>query len=250
VRSIKFAQFFEAREITYALPIFYSYKEPPVRHKIRVWDLPTRIFHWVLAVCVLALFVTSKIGGDAMKWHFLLGYSVLALLLFRLVWGVVGGHWSRFSSFHFTPAKLSRYLRGHTDLSFLVGHNPLGSLSVVAMLFFLLLQVATGLFSDDEIAASGPFSLMVSNVFVSQATNYHKAIGQLILIALVVVHVTAILVYLLHKRQNLIRPMVLGDKVVSHPMVSSTDDTRSRLKAIVIAISCVGLVIGLLQLAP
>lgn len=221
-----------------------------MRHKIRVWDLPTRIFHWLLTACVIGLFVTSKLGGAAMKWHFLLGYGVLALLLFRLIWGFVGGRWSRFSSFHFTPAKLSRYLRGHTDISFLAGHNPLGSFSVLTMLLFLLLQVATGLFSDNEIDASGPFTSMVTNEIVSLATNYHKAIGQFILIALVSVHVFAILVYFLHKRQNLILPMLLGDKVVNHPIESSADDTSTRLRALVVAIACVGLVVWILQMAP
>ena len=78
-----------------------------MKHTVRVWDLPTRIFHWGLAVFVVALLVTAKIGGSAMKWHFLLGYGVLTLLLFRLLWGVVGGHWSRISSFHFAPDKIS-----------------------------------------------------------------------------------------------------------------------------------------------
>ena len=218
-----------------------------MRHTIRVWDLPTRIFHWLLTACVVALFVTSKIGGSAMKWHFLLGYVVLTLLLFRLVWGFVGGHWSRFSSLHFAPDKLSRYLRGHADHSLLVGHNPLGSFSVLAMLLFLLFQVGTGLFSDDEIAASGPFVAAVSNELVALATCYHKAIGQFILIALVTVHIVAILVYWFHKRQNLIRPMWLGDKVMTHPVTSSRDDARTRVWAIIVFIACAGLVTGLLQ---
>ncbi len=221
-----------------------------MKHTIRVWDLPTRIFHWLLAIGVVALFVTSKIGGDAMKFHFLLGYYVLVLLLFRLIWGIVGGHWSRFSVFHFSPSKLIRYLRGNADPALLVGHNPLGSLSVVAMLLFLLLQVGTGLFSDDEIAASGPFTSMVSSALVTQATTYHAAIGQFILIVLVAVHVIAILVYLLHKRENLIRPMLIGDKEVSQPMISSTDNTGSRLRAAVIGIICIGVVVWILRFAP
>jgi cytochrome b len=221
-----------------------------VRHKIRVWDLPTRVFHWLLAACVVSLFVTAKIGGAAMKWHFLLGYAVLTLLIFRLVWGVVGGHWSRFSSFHFAPDKLSRYLRGHADHSLLVGHNPLGSLSVLAMLFFLLFQVGTGLFSDDEIAASGPFVALVSNELVSLASSYHKAIGQFILITLVVVHILAILVYWFHKRQNLVRPMWSGDKELSHPITSSRDDVHTRWRALIVIIACASLVGALLKFAP
>jgi cytochrome b len=221
-----------------------------VRHTIRVWDLPTRVFHWLLAACVVGLFVTSKVGGNAMKWHFLLGYCVLTLLLFRIVWGIVGGHWSRFSSFHFSPSKLIRYLRGNADHSWLVGHNPLGTLSVLAMLLFLLFQVGTGLFSDDEIAASGPFAVMIANVHVALATSYHKAVGQFILIALVTVHIVAILVYWFRQRQNLVRPMWLGDKVMDQAVIPSRDDTHTRIRAVFVLIACAGLVFGLLKLAP
>lgn len=221
-----------------------------MHHKIRVWDLPTRIFHWLLAACVIALFVTAKLGGDAMRWHFLLGYTVLALLLFRLVWGIVGGHWSRFSSFHFAPDKLSRYLRGHSDHSLLVGHNPLGSFSVLAMLFFLLFQVGTGLFSDDEIAASGPFASAVTGEFVSMATRYHTAVGQFVLITLFTTHIIAILVYWFHKRQNLVGPMWSGDKVLHHLITSSRDDARTRMRALIVALTCSALVFALIKLAP
>jgi cytochrome b len=221
-----------------------------VHHKIRVWDLPTRIFHWLLATCVVALFVTAKIGGDAMKWHFLLGYSVLTLLLFRLIWGFVGGHWSRFSSFPLAPKKIMAYLRGDTNPSLLVGHNPIGSLSVLAMLFFLLFQISTGLLSDDEISSSGPFVALVSNDLVSLATSYHKAIGQFILITLIVVHIAAILVYWFHKRQNLVRPMWSGDKEAEQSIIASLDDSGSRLRAIILIITCIALVVGLLKLAP
>ena len=120
---------------------------------VRVWDLPTRIFHWALVASVIDLVITAKLGGDAMAWHFRCGYAVLTLLLFRMVWGLVGGHWSRFRSFLYSPATVLRYLRGQGAPEHSVGHNPLGSGSVFALLGFLLLQVASGLFSDDEIAS-------------------------------------------------------------------------------------------------
>ena len=82
------------------------------QHTVRIWDLPTRIFHWALAACIVALVITANVGGNAMVWHFRLGYTVLALLVFRLVWGLVGGRWSRFSAFLYSPARLLRYLRG------------------------------------------------------------------------------------------------------------------------------------------
>lgn len=219
-------------------------------HQVRVWDLPTRVFHWTLAVCVISLVVTGQIGGSAMDWHFRFGYAVLTLLLFRLAWGLVGGHWSRFSSFLYAPSTVLRYLRGQGGPELSTGHNPLGAGSVFALLFFLLVQVATGLISDDEIAASGPLTSLVPSTWVSQATWYHHSVGKLVLIVLVTLHVAAILFYLLRKRQNLIRPMLLGDKEVEQALPSSRDDVRTRLLAIVLLAVCAGLVSLLLKLAP
>ena len=219
-------------------------------HQVRVWDLPTRVFHWTLVVCVISLVVTGQIGGSAMDWHFRFGYVVLTLLLFRLAWGLVGGHWSRFSSFLYAPSTVLRYLRGQGGPELSTGHNPLGAGSVFALLFFLLVQVATGLISDDEIAASGPLTSLVPSTWVSQATWYHHSVGKLVLIVLVTLHVAAILFYLLRKRQNLIRPMLLGDKEVEQALPSSRDDVRTRLLAIVLLAVCAGLVSLLLKLAP
>ena len=127
-------------------------------HTVRIWDLPTRLFHWALAACIVGLVVSAKLGGNAMVWHFRLGHAVLALLLFRLVWGLVGGHWSRFAVFWVSPARLLRYVRGQVLPQDTAGHNPLGALSVFALLGAVALQVGTGLFSDDEIAFAGPLT--------------------------------------------------------------------------------------------
>jgi cytochrome b len=119
--------------------------------KVRVWDLPIRLFHWTLALSVVGSIVTAKIGGNAMIWHFRFGYLVFALLAFRILWGLVGGRWSRFSSFVYAPGTVLRYLRGQSraDEHHDVGHNPLGSFSVFALLGVLALQVASGLVADD-----------------------------------------------------------------------------------------------------
>ena len=124
-------------------------------NKIRVWDLPTRLFHWALVACVVGLVATAYMRRRGMDWHARIGYAVLTLLLFRLVWGLVGGRWSRFASFLYAPAASWRYLRGQPHPDHLVGHNPLGAGSVFAMLLVLLAQVATGLVGDDEIAFRG-----------------------------------------------------------------------------------------------
>ena len=211
-------------------------------HTVRVWDLPTRLFHWALAACVIGLVVTANVGGNLMEWHGRLGYAVLSLLLFRIVWGFVGGHWSRFGSFLYGPAAVIAYLRGKARPEHKVGHNPLGMLSVFALIAVLLLQVSTGLFSDDEIAFTGPLVGLVSGDTVSQATSYHKSVGKLMLIALVVVHVLAILYYKWVKKDNLVRPMVLGDKLVPVPVPSARDTVASRVLALGVWALCAGVV--------
>ncbi|MDB5872516.1 MAG: cytochrome [Ramlibacter sp.] len=206
---------------------------------VRVWDLPTRLFHWALVLCVIGLLVTGKIGGEAMVWHSRIGYAAGSLLLFRLVWGLAGGHWSRFATFTHSPRVVLGYLRGKTGPHLSVGHTPLGALSVYALLIFLLAQVATGLFSDDTADFSGPLSVLVSNRTVKLLTGYHKNIGQVVLIVLVLLHVAAVAYYHLRKGQNLIGPMLRGDKELAFPAPASRDDTRSRLLALVVlALSC------------
>lgn len=218
-------------------------------NKVRVWDLPTRMFHWMLAASIVGLAITSQLGGGAMEWHFRFGYGVLSLLLFRVVWGLVGGRWSRFSAFLYSPLTVLKYLRGMGKPEHSIGHNPLGMASVFALLFFLMLQVSTGLFSDDEIAASGPLTRFVSNAWVSQATFYHKEIGKLILLVLVALHIAAILFYLLKKRENLIVPMIHGDKQTEHELPNSRDDAKSRMLALVVFAVCAGLVYAMLKAA-
>jgi len=217
--------------------------------RVRVWDLPTRLFHWATALCVLGLMVTGTVGGSAMTVHFRFGYALLSLLLFRIVWGVVGGHWSRFRSFLFGPAALLAYLRGQHPLSHTVGHSPLGALSVWAMLGFLMLQVGTGLVSDDEIAATGPLAHLVSNAVVSLASSYHTRIGKWAVLALVLLHVVAIVVYT-RRQQGLAAAMLHGDKQLAPPVPAARDDAVSRTAAALLMALCVAVVYWVSGLAP
>ncbi len=209
---------------------------------VRVWDLPTRLFHWLLAVAVVGCIVTAEIGGNAMVWHFRLGYVVLALLAFRLLWGLCGGRWSRFASFVPTPARLLRYLRGrpapgeHLD----VGHSPPGALAVWALLALLLAQLGTGLVADDEIAFRGPLNAWVAVDTGLAATSYHSGWGRTLLIALLVLHVLAVVAYRLRGR-DLIGPMLHGDKRLPAGVPGAADDARSRLLAAALAAGCAGL---------
>lgn len=217
-------------------------------HTVRVWDLPTRVFHWALALGIVGLVITGQVGGNAMVWHFRIGLGVLALLLFRLVWGLVGGRWSRFGSFIYSPRRLVNYIRGRGKPQDSVGHTPLGAGSVFALLAVLLAQVGSGLVSDDEIAAAGPLTRFVSDTSVKLATNYHTNIGKWIILALVVLHIAAI-VFHLRRQQNLIKPMLHGDKQLAVAAPASRDDTASRLGAVVIFGLCVGVVVWLNRLA-
>ena len=207
----------------------------------RVWDLPTRLFHWALALAVIGLIGTGLSG--IMEWHFRFGYTVLALLLFRLLWGFVGGRWSRFAAFIYAPGSVINYLRGRAHPDHLIGHTPLGALSVFAVLAILAFQVATGLMADDEISASGPLTSFVSGAVVSFATGWHKAQGKWIVIALVSLHVLAVLFYVLVRRHRLVRPMVSGDKLVARAngeVAGSRDDAASRGLALVLFALCAG----------
>lgn len=211
-------------------------------HPVRVWDLPIRLFHWALAVAVVGLVVTAKVGGGAMVWHFRLGYVVLTLLVFRLVWGFVGGRWARFSHFLYSPARLVRYLRGQSTAQEGegVGHSPLGALSVFALLGALIAQVTTGLLSDDDIAFSGPLTRFVSRLAVGQATEYHTEIGQYVVMGLVALHVAAIAFHVVVRRKTLIRPMLHGDRQLPAGVPPSRDDATTRVAAAVLLGLCGG----------
>ena len=217
-------------------------------HRVRVWDLPTRIFHWALALFIVGLIVAGSVGGNAMIWHFRIGLTVLALLLFRLVWGLAGGRWSRFAAFVYSPRSIINYLQGKGKPEHSVGHTPAGAASVVALLAVLLAQVGSGLISDDEIAFAGPLSRFVSGSTVNLATNYHTNIGKWIILALVALHVAAIMFYLWRK-QNLIKPMLHGDKQLTEAIPASRDDAASRAAALLVFGVCAAFVVWIASLA-
>ena len=216
---------------------------------VRVWDLPTRLFHWLLALAVIAQVITGSMGGAALTWHLRVGYCVFALIVFRVVWGLMGGHWSRFANFIYGPASVLRYLRGQPRGGdhFHVGHNPLGSASVFAMLVMLAIQVATGLVADDEIATTGPLNRLVSNAFALSATAWHKGPGIALILALVVLHIGAIVFYT-RKGHDLVRPMVGGDKLLLGKVPASVDDRLSRARALAIALASAALVAAVVKL--
>lgn len=195
----------------------------PVR-RIEVWDLPTRVFHWSLVLAVTVAIVTGELGGDWMVWHGRAGISIAALLVFRLVWGMVGGSYARFRQFFPTITTVRAYLRGEWQQA---GHNPLGALSVLALLALLSAQVLSGLFGNDEIAFYGPWAATISEDWSNRVTGWHQLLanGLFVLLAL---HVGAILAYLLIRKDNLVKPMLRGWKEASHG-VAALPATRAAL---------------------
>lgn len=181
--------------------------------RIRVWDVPTRMFHGALAALVVFSFVTGKVGGGWMQWHLKSGYAILALLLFRLAWGVVGSDASRFARFVAGPRAALHYARETVAgrHPFTPGHNPLGGWMVVFMIAILLVQAATGLFADDEIATQGPLAAKVSNALVGRLTTIHKY-NEWLVAAAVGLHVIAVSTYQWGLKVDVIGPMMHGWK--------------------------------------
>jgi len=176
--------------------------------RIKIWDLPTRVFHWTLFLAVTAAILTGLQGGNWMPWHERAGLLILGLLVFRLIWGLLGSTYARFAQFLPTPRKILAYLRGYWHEE---GHNPLGALSVFALLLVLLFQALSGLFSNDDIAFNGPLYALVSKATSNGLTSLHRQ-GLWIILALVSLHILAVLFYTLVRRNNLIRPMITGWK--------------------------------------
>ena len=176
--------------------------------RIRLWDLPTRLFHWLLALSVAAALVSGQVAGNFIEWHGKIGLFIVGLVTFRLVWGVLGSTYARFTQFFPTPAKVKAYLRGEWRG---VGHNPLGALSVFGLLGLLAFQVASGLFTNDDITFYGPLFDLVSKDVSNKLTSLHHLASNLIY-ALIALHLAAIAFYGHIKKDNLIKPMLSGWK--------------------------------------
>lgn len=178
---------------------------------VRIWDLPTRLFHWTLVLGISFSWFCAEMGGNWMVWHERSGMFLLALVLFRIVWGFVGSDTARFRQFLAAPGKALahwRELKGQAT-AFHAGHNPLGAWMVVALLVAILVQASTGLFANDDIMTEGPLSGLVSGKTAGALTGIHKLTFNIILL-LVALHVLAVLFYRFFKNTNLIKAMVVG----------------------------------------
>ena len=182
-----------------------------MKTSIRVWDLPIRLFHWLLVLCIAGSFVTINLGDEFIQWHAYFGYSILTLLIFRIVWGFVGSKHARFLSFIPSKQAIFDYLQGRSPR--VLGHNPIGALSVFALLFVLSVQVFTGLFVDDEVSFKGPLEKYVSGSVASFFSEIHEG-NQVVILTLIAIHIAAIIFYKKFKGEDLIKPMISGDKEI------------------------------------
>ena len=178
------------------------------QQKFRLWDLPTRFFHWALVVAVVAAIVSGQLGGNLIDWHGRIGLFIVGLLAFRLVWGVVGSTYARFLQFLPTPGKIAAYLRGEWHGA---GHNPLGALSVFGFLALLTVQAGSGLFANDDIAFAGPLFDLVGKNLSNRLTGIHYQVANAIYL-LITLHVAAIAFYGRVRKKDLVKPMLTGWK--------------------------------------
>jgi cytochrome b len=223
--------------------------------RIRVWDLPVRLFHWVLVILLATSYFSGRAGGDWMQLHFWSGYAILTLLLFRIVWGFIGSTTARFSDFVKGPSAALRHVAElvGVDRPREAGHNPLGGAMVVVLIFAVLAQVVAGLFSADTDTGvvTGPLSKFIADKWIERATAFHTYWVNVLLI-LIGVHVLAALVYLVWKRQNLIGAMISGHKPmddVVHPgQAAPRLQFASGKLAISLLIACAAIVYFIVRL--
>ena len=180
---------------------------------IRVWDLPTRLFHWTLVVLIALEFASGEFNLFDMRWHFWFGDATLALIGFRILWGLFGSQTSRFSDFVRSPGVALDYIRAQMSANppRSVGHNPPGGWSLLALLASVLVQAISGLFSSDDIVTDGPLAAHVSDATVKLMTRVHNW-NEYVLLMLIGLHISVVLAYLLLKHENLIAPMFSGRK--------------------------------------
>lgn len=219
------------------------------RREVRVWDLPTRLFHWALVAAVAVAILSAELGMLAI--HMLAGETVLVLVLFRLGWGVVGSQTARFADFVKGPGAILDYLkrsRAGGEAAFTLGHNPLGALMVVALLLILLVQATSGLFTSDDILVDGPLVPMASGATVAALSSVHRLLANGIFV-LIGLHVVAVFFYLLVKKDNLIRPMVTGRKSLPGPVATSEPRRAPAALALAILAASAGLVFLVLRTA-
>jgi cytochrome b len=203
----------------------------------RLWDLPTRLFHWALVVLVSFSLVSIQLGGFWKDWHMRSGYAILALVVFRLLWGFAGSRTARFATFVRGPRAVLAYFGGRQDHP--AGHNPAGGWSVLALLAVLGVQAATGLFSNDGSFSEGPLARLIAGETSDLFATVHRY-GEWAIYGVIGLHLAAIAWYGAIRREPLVRAMVTGDRAdIDTP---TEDDMLTRLRALLLAALAAALV--------
>jgi len=208
-----------------------------------VWDLPLRLFHWLLAVAIAGSWLSYELGVDYFLWHSWFGYATVVLVFFRVAWGFVGPRHARFTSFVRGATAVGRYtralFRGGEPRT--PGHNPLGALMVLVLLALIATIGVTGLFANDEIYSTGPLYGHVSDETSDALSRLHRDLCDVLWIA-IGVHLLAIAGYWLLKRDNLVLPMITGRKPRGHfPPEEAIAGSRVRLALFLAALLAGGL---------
>jgi cytochrome b len=215
---------------------------------VLVWDLPVRVAHWLIVVCVAGSWATHYGGVEWFAWHRRLGYAVLVLVAFRITWGFVGTRHARFRQFLRGPRAVAGYLLGRTGRE-AAGHNPVGGWSVVAMLALLLAQATTGLFANDEILNAGPFYGWVGHSLSNRLTSLHRFNSDVLLI-FIALHVAAVAWHAIARRRPLVRAMLTGRKAADSVPESEGIDGSGTARAILITAAIVAALAAVLAAAP
>ena len=216
-----------------------------------VWDLPLRLFHWLFVLSIVASYVTAKLGVEYRQYHFYLGYWMMGLLLFRIIWGFIGPKHARFSTFLVGPSSVVEYAKDlfNPNSHAHVGHNPVGGLMVILMLLLVVIQATTGLFTTDAVIWTGPYYPAVKESTSSFLSTVHD-VNFNIIIGAVVLHLAAITYYHWYKKQNLVSAMFTGYKPAEHVPEHLAITSSQLFKALIVAVVAAGIVYWILAMAP
>ena len=216
------------------------------RGEMLIWDWPVRFVHWAIVLLLVALLVTGKAGGDWLVWHMRAGETLLALVLFRILWGVTGSRHARFASFVRGPRAVAAYARSllRPPHAMFAGHNPLGGWMVVLLLVALLVQAGLGLFTNDDIMNEGPLARHVSKDLSDRLSSLHRR-NVWVVVGLASVHIVAVLGYLVAFRDDLITPMVTGRKRLDGSSDAEDAGATANRTAVALLLAC-GIAVWLL----
>ena len=206
---------------------------------VKVWDWPVRVVHWAIVVLVIVLISTGLIGNDVLVWHMRAGGTLLALVLFRIVWGFVGSANARFTSFVRGPGSVVSYLRSilQPPHEIHATHNPIGGWMVIALLLAMLFQAGTGLFTNDDILNDGPLVKLITKDLSDSISSLHRR-GWWVVAGLAVVHTLAVLAYYFVLKDNLVSAMVSGEKTLPVRVADSAAAAASTGKALALLLMC------------